>query len=62
MKVFKKFFWKTIDFVEIKGGGGRGGGWKGPLIYVIMMHCVRKSICDLPLSLYNKDCELKIDE
>ena len=49
------FFRLALDFVEnlemlhILGGRGGGGGWDH-IIYVIMIHCVRKSICDSPFS------------
>ena len=48
-KDIENFFWKTIDFVEnlgitqIAGGGGH-------VLCVVMTQCVRRSVCDSPLS------------
>ena len=33
----------------VYGGGGGGGGGGGHLVCFIIMNCVRKLICDLPL-------------
>ena len=37
---------------------GVGGGMEGRLIYVIMTHCVRKSICDSALN--ETFCQVKL--
>ena len=40
---------------HIVGGGGEGGGGGGTHdICVIITHCVRKSICDSPLTFIQK--------